>query len=545
MKFGPVPLSRAQGAISAHTVRHAGATIKKGQVLLNTDIEALARAGIKEIIVARLQPGDVHEDKAACALADALSGAGLRVDRAFTGRVNIFAVADGIFLADPQLIARLNRVDEAITLATLPPFAQARGGQMAATVKIIPYAVREKALARALVLARKATPVLKIAPLRPRKAGLVATRVDGTREKVLAKTARLLEERLGRLGSSLGKEIRCAHDADEIARAVAMLRETGHDPIIVFGASAIIDRRDMVPAGIRKAGGRILRFGMPVDPGNLLLLAMIDDVPVIGAPGCARSPKENGFDWVLQRLLADIPVTAHDMTALGAGGLLMEIETRPQPRVAKRAAQAAAPRIVALVLAAGRSRRMGGPNKLVQDLAGKPLVRHAAEAALASRADRVIVVTGHMEEAVRSALAGLDVSFVRNPDFAEGLSSSLKAGLDALPEAVDAVLVCLGDMPAVTPAMLDRLMAAFAPDEGRLIAVPTCQGKRGNPVLFSTRFVAELKTLRGDVGARHLIGEHDAAVVEVETGAAAVLDIDTPQALENARRQPSASAEPH
>lgn len=536
MKFGRVLVSEAEGALSAHSVRHAEGLIKKGQILLKSDIEALARSGIENILVARLEKDDVHENKAASLLAQAVAGENLRIDKAFTGRVNLFAAADGLVQVDAGTLARVNRVDEAVTLATLAPFARVAAGRMVATVKIIPYSVRVKSLDRAVALARKAAPLISVKPLKAHRAGLVQTRVEGTADKVLDKTSRVLAQRLEALGSTLGEEIRCRHEAGDIAAAVKKLAASGHAPVIVFGASAIIDRRDMVPAGIEAAGGRIEAFGMPVDPGNLLLLGRLGEVPVVGAPGCARSPKENGFDWVLERLLAGIPVKRGDITAMGAGGLLMEIETRPQPRLRAEGETEPAPRVAALVLAAGRSRRMGGVNKLVEDFGGRALVRHAVEAALESRAAPVTVVTGHMQEAVRAALSGLDLRFVHNPEFAQGLSTSLRAGLAALGREADGVLVLLGDMPGVTPRLIDALVAAFAPKEGRLIVVPTYRGKRGNPVLFSMRLRDQLMAVKGDVGARHLIGANAEAVAEVEADETALLDVDTPEALAAARR---------
>ena len=171
---------------------------------------------------------------------------------------------------------------------------------------------------------------------------------------------------------------------------------------------------------------------MPVDPGNLMLIGTARGQPLIGAPGCARSPKENGFDWVLMRLLAGLPVSRSDITGMGVGGLLMEIVTRPQPR--DEPVKADGRRIAAIILAAGRSTRMGGPNKLLAEIGGRPLVRIAVEEALASSAQPVIVVTGHQREKVEAALEGLKVQRVHNPDFAEGLSTSLKAGLAAVPD---------------------------------------------------------------------------------------------------------------
>jgi molybdenum cofactor cytidylyltransferase len=367
--------------------------------------------------------------------------------------------------------------------------------------------------------------------------GLVATRVAGTGERILDKTAAVLEERLAALGSELVREIRCTHDADAVGAAVGELAGQGLDPIVVFGASATIDRRDMVPAGIEAAGGTVSHVGMPVDPGNLLVLAARGETRVIGAPGCARSPAENGFDWVLRRLLAGLAVTPEDITAMGVGGLLKEIKTRPQPRQGPGEKETSPGRgpIAALVLAAGQSRRMGGVHKLLEPLGGKPLVRRAAEAALASKADKVVVVTGHRGEDVRAALQGLEVEFVDNPDFAEGLSTSLRAGVAALGATTAGVVVCLGDMPDVGPELIDRLIAAFDPAAGRLIAVSAHEGKRGNPVLFAMRFRDELMAVQGDVGARHLIGAHEEAVVEVEAGKAALVDVDTPDALAAAR----------
>jgi molybdenum cofactor cytidylyltransferase len=258
-------------------------------------------------------------------------------------------------------------------------------------------------------------------------------------------------------------------------------------------------------------------------------------VPVLGAPGCARSPKENGFDWLLARLLARLPVGSEDVTALGVGGLLMEIVTRPQPREGPPEVEHR-PRLAALVLAAGRGTRMGGPNKLLAEVRKKPIVRHAAEAALASRARPVIVVTGHEREQVEAVLKGLDVRFVHNPHFAEGLATSLKAGLAEVPAEIDAAAVLLGDMPGVTGVLVNKLAAAIDPARGALIAVPTRDGRRGNPVIWSRRFFEDLAKIEGDVGARHLIAQHGEAVVEVSVeDDAAFLDIDTPEALAHAR----------
>jgi molybdenum cofactor cytidylyltransferase len=246
-----------------------------------------------------------------------------------------------------------------------------------------------------------------------------------------------------------------------------------------------------------------------------------------------------------------VTVGREDIMRMGAGGLLAEIPSRPLPR-AEASPQPAAPkvekvppgpRIAALLLAAGRSTRMGGPNKLLEEIDGTPMVARTAQRLLSSRARPVVAVLGNQADAIDQALGKLPIRRVRNPAFAEGLSTSLKCGLAALPDDIDGVVVCLGDMPLITGRDIDRLTAAFNPLEGRAIIVPTRRGKRGNPVLWARRFFAEMAELAGDVGAKHLIGEHAELVCEIEMDTDSVLvDIDTPEALAEFRGKTKPSA---
>jgi molybdenum cofactor cytidylyltransferase len=528
MRFGPVPVGEADGGVAVHSIRKDGFVLKKGTHIGPKEIASLRAVGIGEITVARLDPGDVPEDVAAGDIAEALAGPGVRIEDAFTGRVNLFAEHPGVLVVERAAIDRLNRVDESITFATLDAYAPVVEGEMIATVKIIPFAVPAAARDAAVAAARAAQPLIRVAPYRIRHVGVVSTILPGLADKVVAKTLRVTSERLAPAGATIVAEKRIPHDAAALATALEEMQRAGAELILVFGASAIADRRDVIPAAIEAVGGTVAHFGMPVDPGNLMLIADIDGRPVLGAPGCARSPKENGFDWILARLLAGLPVTRADVTGMGVGGLLMEIVTRPQPR---EAPQADGRRIAAVVLAAGRSTRMGGPNKLLAELGGKTLVRIAAEQALASRARPVIVVTGHQRERVEQALAGLAVQLVHNPDYADGLATSLKTGIAAVPADADGAVVCLGDMPQVSSEMIDKLIAAFDPARGALIVVPTIDGKRGNPVLWSRRFFPELATIEGDIGARHLIAGYGEAVTEVPADPGALVDVDTPEGL--------------
>ncbi|CEJ13666.1 Molybdenum cofactor cytidylyltransferase [bacterium YEK0313] len=527
MKFGPVPVDEALGGVVAHAVKSEGLVLKKGTRIGAAEIAALKAAGIATVTVALAEPGDVGEDEAAARIAAAVVGGGIRIDPAFTGRANLFACHAGVLVVDRVGVDAVNRLDDAITFATLPAFAPVEPGEMVATVKIIPYAAPGLAVERASA----ASPLVRVAPFVRRRVAVISTLLPGLAEKVVDKTLRVTEERLKPAGAIIAWESRVEHDAGALTAAIAAAAAEDVDLILIFGASAIADRRDVIPASLERAGGTVEHLGMPVDPGNLLMVGRLNAAPVLGAPGCARSPKENGFDWVLTRLLAGLDVSKADITGMGVGGLLMEIVSRPQPREGEPAA-AATPRIAALVLAAGRSTRMGGPNKLLATLEGTPLVRHAVRAAAGARLAEIVVVTGHQSDAVKAALDDLGVRFVHNPDFAQGLSTSLKAGLAAIGPDIDAVVVMLGDMPRVGADLVRKLADAYSPADGHHVVVPTAAGRRGNPVLWGRRFFAELAKVSGDQGGRAVLAAHPEAVVEVDVGSDSVhLDVDTREAL--------------
>ncbi len=527
MKFGPIRVADAEGAMLAHAVT-AGRRYPKAHRITAADIADLEAAGICEVIAARLEPGDLEENEAASRMAEALAAPHVEARTAATGRVNLHARVAGVFTVDRAVIDAVNAVDPAITVATLADKVAVEEGRMVATVKIIPFAVAGSAVAAAAGAVGDC-PAFAVHPFAPRRVVLVQTTLPGVKDSVLGKTARVTAARLARSGSTILREHRCAHDAAAVAAQIAAAMSDA-DMVIVFGASALCDFDDVIPSAIRKAGGEVVRAGMPVDPGNLLVLGRVGGKVVIGAPGCARSPKENGFDWVLDRLIAGLDVGAADIAAMGVGGLLMEIAARPQPR------EAAEPRTLpidvhAIVLAAGRSSRMGGPNKLLARFDGVPLIRRVASAASAAHAASVTVVTGHQQDRVADAVAGLPVRLVHNPDFAAGLSTSLKAGIDSLPHDAGGALVMLGDMPEVGAGDIDRLLAAFAAAGGSVIARATHSGKRGNPVIIPRSCFPEIARIEGDTGARAIVESGIAPVIDVEIGAAASVDVDTAEAM--------------
>ncbi len=527
MRFGPVPVAVSVGSILAHGVHHTHGRFTKGRVISAGDVALLTQSGIETITVAQLEPGDVGEDAAATRIAARLAGSNLTVSAAYTGRVNLFAAADGLAFIDAATIHALNRVDEAVTIATVPPFTPVLKGQMLATIKIIPFAVPDGIITKLEWMLAGAGPV-SLSPWIGLSAGLIQTILPGTKPSVLDKSVAVTTDRLFGIGADLVADIRCPHDVTALAAA---LRDMEGDILLVIGASAITDRRDVIPAAVEAAGGRVLHLGMPVDPGNLLLLGELEGRPVLGLPGCARSPRLNGVDWVLQRLGAGLPVDAAAIMAMGVGGLLAEIPGRPLPR-ALATALPRAPRIHGLVLAGGFGRRMGGANKLLCEWQGRPLVRHVVDTALSSQLTGVTIATGHQADEIRAALTDLPVEFVHAADHADGMSATLKAGLSSLPDDIDGVLVLLGDMPRLTPDTINRLIAAYSPDDGRAIVLPTCGGQRGNPVLWDAAFIPAMLTLTGDKGARALIAAHAPVVCEVAVADTGILlDVDTPDAL--------------
>ena len=337
MIFGSLAPEEAEGATLAHSVALSGRRIAKGTVLGPDHIAALRDAGIGAVAVARAEAGDVSENLAAARIACALAGRGLLADRASTGRVNLRAGANGLFLADRGRVDRLNGIDPRVGLATLPDATRVVMGELVATLKIVPFFLPE-----AVVRAWDADDAVRVAPwaeaLRSDgtagslRVAHISTALPALKPATMDKTRRTLSDRLAPTGAVLRDETRVPHErralADALRRAVR-----GVDLAVVFGASAVTDERDVVPAAIEAAGGRVERVGMPVDPGNLLVLGRIGSVSLLGAPGCARAPARNGFDLVLDRLLAGISVSSTDIAAMGVGGLLKE-GPRPRPREA-------------------------------------------------------------------------------------------------------------------------------------------------------------------------------------------------------------------
>lgn len=527
MKFGRVPVKKARGAVLAHATSAGETRFRKAHRLGDDDVAALLDAGVGEVIAAVLEPGDIGEDDAATMIARSFDSKNVERNPASTGRVNFHARAAGVFIVDRALIDSLNAVDPAITVATLAEHTAVVAGQMVATVKIIPFAVSRESVEAAVALARARSAFL-VQGFVSRKVGLIQTLLPGIKTGVLDKTARVTAARLERSGSSIQAEDRVGHEPGAVS-AVLNRHIVESDIVLIFGASAMCDENDVIPAAIRESGGEVLRCGMPVDPGNLLVLGRLAGKPVIGAPGCARSPKTNGFDWVLDRLVSGIDVTSGDVAKMGVGGLLMEIPSRPRPREDRVAAEGV--RVAAVLLAAGRSSRMGGNNKLLADFDGEPLVRRVGSRLAASRCLATTAVVGHQASRIAAALGDLDVRIVENPDYPDGLATSLRCGMAAMPPQVDGAMIVLADMPDIRREDFDALIAAFESSGGRAIVRAAHGTQRGNPVILPRALFGAASSLEGDTGARQIIERSGLEIIDVEIGRAAAVDVDTPDAM--------------
>ena len=336
MKFGPVPLAEAAGKILGHNIAGADGRrlLRKGKPLTPADLAALAGVGRQSVYVAELEPGDVDENNAARRVARAIAGPGLRLPGAGSGRANALAAGLGILRVDAARLTRLNEL-EGLTVATLAAHSPVRPNQIVATVKIIPFAMPEGSIAAAEAIAANGPPMLTVDPLPTRSVSLIFSGSPALRDRLTAEFAPLIE-RLENLGAQVVSldfvPLEDEHGEALLARTLEARRAAGSEMMVLAGETAIMDRHDLVPRAVERAGGHVEALGAPVDPGNLLMLAYLGDVPVVGAPGCARSRKVNIVDWVLPRLLAGDRLTRADLTALGHGGLLEEAPERPMPR---------------------------------------------------------------------------------------------------------------------------------------------------------------------------------------------------------------------
>lgn len=331
MRFGPVPLDEAEGKILAHNITRRGqpGRLRKGKVLSAADVQDLSGEGFSSVYAAELEEGDVDENSAARRVAEAaVEGCcGLLIQGPSEGRANLAAAVGGVLLVDAARLQQVN-LCEGVTFATLRSYRLVRPGQVVATVKIIPYALPVSVLEQAERAAQGDLPLVRVSDLKSRQVGLVLSGMPASASRMLHAFEPQMRKRLEGWGSQLRQidyvALDGAHDEAALAEALCRQIERGCELVLLAGETSTMDYNDVAPRAVRQAGGQVVCVGAPVEPGNLLMLAGIGGIPVVGLPGCARSPKENVVDWVLPVLLAGEQLSAADVAAMGFGGLVEE-----------------------------------------------------------------------------------------------------------------------------------------------------------------------------------------------------------------------------
>jgi len=341
VKFEPVPLAEAEGKILGHNIaaENGKRLLRKGRQLTATDLENLRTLGRQSVYVAQLEDTDVDENTAARRVAQVICGVGLTMSGAASGRANLLSGEMGILRVDAERLIQINE-NNGITLATLMNHTPVRARQIVGTVKIIPYAVPESTVSDVEAIANSDQPIVKIDALSYRSVGLILSGSTSVHQKLVNDFVPL-HERIENLGSAITHtDVVALDDVSDEAALADMLQQqiaAGVKMILLAGETAIMDEQDIIPRAIERVGGHVESVGAPVDPGNLLMLAYINDVPVVGAPGCARSRKINIVDWILPRLLVGDRLTRRDIVGLGHGGLLENVAERGMPRELKEA----------------------------------------------------------------------------------------------------------------------------------------------------------------------------------------------------------------
>ncbi|PCI63143.1 MAG: 4-diphosphocytidyl-2C-methyl-D-erythritol kinase [Kordiimonadales bacterium] len=520
MLFEEISTREAIGWKLAHSVMLAGKRIAKGTLIDPTLADTMVAHQIDRVSAFRLEDGDLCENTTAELIAEALTGIGLRTAKPTHGRCNLHALHDGVFIAD-EAASAFEDIDPSVAIATIRNGTRVTAGKLIATVKIIPYAVEER-LAKGIT---KQLEKLEVHGFKPFSAAIISSG-GATNSKLVEAT----KSRLSSLGTSSPVTVDCAHTVTAVKTALLSQADSDCDLILLTGISAISDIRDVIPAALKAAGGSVTHLGMPVDPGNLLMLGTLAGKTAIGIPRCAASPMLNGFDWVLERFAARLPIDSRALQKMAIGGLLKEVTERPEPR--SPTARPASHLTAAIVLAAGKSSRSGQSHKLLSRIGNATVIEKTLSSLASAGIPSPLVITGHRADEIAAAIASPDVRLIQNPNYASGMASSLSAGVGALEDDIAQCFICLGDMPFVRAETFAALSKSAANISEAEIFIPTFNGKRGNPVLWRHTQFAKLRSVTGDKGGRVLIRDQDFIVIEVPVDDPGILiDLDTPEAL--------------
>ncbi len=523
MYFGEVLIEKSIGNILGHTLNVNGKKLSKGRKISKEDVKILKEFGYRSIICAKSDKNDIHEDVIAKKVGNLFINETVISEDPHTGRTNLLASKSGLLEINEEAIEKFNSTSEEVTIATLKNYSKVKKGEMIATIKIIPFFVSTKVLNKIKNSILKKS--LYIHSFENKKVGLILTHVGKQNIKLNNISINRIEERLKKFNSSLTEIVTCEHNSETISNYIKVLKNKKINIILILGASAIVDIKDKIPEAIISSNGKIIRFGMPVDPGNLLLIGKIKNISVIGLPGCARSPSLNGFDWVLERVIANVTISNKDIYQMGVGGLLKTINKNKKSYKKYNIAN--------IILAAGQSKRMKKVNKLLININSKNMIQNIIDTATKSNARDNIIVLGHEKEQIEKFVKK-NITIVANNEYKNGLSTSLKKGISALPEDCDAAVIILGDMPKISFNLINSLIKNFDPKNNINIVIPSHKGKRGNPILIGRKFFPDILKLKGDMGAKNIINNNINDIYDIpQRTSSSLIDIDTKEDLKN------------
>ena len=334
MKFGAVPIEESVGAILAHKLYDAEGKMvfNKGHILVESDVAVLRQHDLETVIVTQLDSSDLHENVAAEQIGNAIAGENIQMRAPGAGRANLRAGRRGVLHINVPALELLNNIYDGITIATLREFTLVNEGEMVALVKVVPFGIPRARVIDVERITESRSAILSVRPLEQKRVALIVSGTESTRDRLMNSFHTPVRNRIEGWGSTLFEPVFVRHNETDIANAIQA--QTEADMILVASLSAIIDRDDVVPSALIKAGGSLTIHGVPVDPGTLLMMGYVGDVPIVGAPGCIKSPKTNVIDWILPRLLTGERLTRANFVSMGHGGLLKDIPDRPMPRSA-------------------------------------------------------------------------------------------------------------------------------------------------------------------------------------------------------------------
>jgi molybdenum cofactor cytidylyltransferase len=527
MYFGNINVKDSLNCILAHTIVINNKKFAKGTIITEKDKSYFINNKIKTIVCAKLGKNDFHEDKAANIIAETFKNNSIASEKAYTGRANILANKSGLLVIDEEKIHKFNNISDDITIATLNNNSTVKKGEMIATIKIISFAVKDSFINKIKNSIYKKA--ILINPYINKKCALILTHHKKQNVKLNAISERRINDRLKNLNCSLDIISNCEHDTKEISKNINIILKQKIDLLLILGSSAIVDIKDKIPEAINNSKGKIVRFGMPVDPGNLLLLGKIKNTHVIGLPGCARSPSLNGFDWVLEKVISGTNITKLNISNMGVGGLLKTLNVRA--KIEKKSKNY---NVTNIILAAGQSKRMHKINKLLIKIANETIIEKIVDNSLKSIANNTIVVLGYESDILQRLLNNKNITTIVNKEYLKGQSSSLQLGISALPEDCDAAIVILGDMPDISPTLINQLIKNYNPNDNKSIIIPTYKNRKGNPVLIDREFFPEILSIKGDKGAKDIIEANKKYISEIpQKNSKIIEDIDTKEDLAN------------